>query len=112
MPERVIFDQGRLNKRVTLQQPTRVQSLSGQVSNTWSDIATVWAAVEPLKGKDLWQSQQVQSLVTATITIRYRTDVDDKWRIKFRGRFFNIGQKIDIEEKHEYLQLLCIEAQA
>lgn len=101
---------GMLNKRVILQQPQEQRSLSGQSTDTWADAFEVWAAVEPLQGKDLWQAQSITPLATAKITIRYRTNFDGNWRVKYQGRVFNIiGHPIDPNEEHVFLVLNCIE---
>lgn len=45
---------------------------TGEVSRAWTEVATVWAAIEPLSAREFIQSQATQSQVTARIVIRYR----------------------------------------
>lgn len=59
-----------LLRRVDSQQP------GGQVSHTYEHIATVWARISPLSGRELIAAQQVQAEVTNRINIRWRDDID------------------------------------
>jgi len=43
---------GKLDKRITLQSRSATLDDYGQELNSWSDIATVWANVKPLGGRE------------------------------------------------------------
>ena len=62
---------GSLRHRVTLQQnfPTRSQ---GVKTDVWSDIATVYARVEPLRGSEVTSAEQREALNLHRVTMRYR----------------------------------------
>lgn len=63
---------GSLRHRVTVQQRAAVQDpVTGEMSQDWADVATVWAAIEPLSVRDFIQSQAAQSQVSARIVMRY-----------------------------------------
>lgn len=100
---------GHLRHSVTLQERTTDQDETGAQIETWADVATVWGAVEPLSGRELFTAQQVKAEVTAQITIRYRSGISATMRIVFEGRLYNILAVIDPEERHRELQLLCSE---
>ena len=72
--------------------------------------ATVWASVEPLRGREYFDAAQHQLEVTHRIRMRYR-DLDPKDRlIRFDGRDFRVEAVINHEERGESLELLCVEA--
>lgn len=98
---------GRLNKRVKLQTKTVTQDGYGAALATWADTATVWAAVEPLQGREFWAQQQVQSEVTTRVRIRYRAGVVPAMRVLYGTRVLDILSVIDPKERHEELQLMC-----
>lgn len=105
------LEAGRLDKRVTLQAHGITQDANGTPVEGWSDVATVWAAVEPLSGREFFAAAQVQAEQMQRITIRYRTGVTTAMRVTWAGRVFDITAVIDWRERHEALQLMCRELQ-
>ena len=100
---------GRLDKRVTLQSATSARDGHGQAVETWSDVATVWAAVEPIRGREFFAAQQVSAETTHRVTMRWRSGVSPKWRVVFGGRTFRIESVINVREKNERIELMCVE---
>lgn len=100
---------GRFRHRITLQELVTGQDEAGQPVQEWQDVATVWAAVEPLRGREYWAAAQVQSEVTTRIRIRYRSGIRPDMRVLYGGRVFNVTAVIDPEERHMELQLMCRE---
>lgn len=100
---------GRLNKRVALQSPSGDQdNETGALSVTWTTVASVWAAIEPVSVRDFIAADQRQSLVTARIVIRHRSDVRPDWRVVHKDRIFQIvGILPDADTGLEYLTLAC-----
>lgn len=99
---------GRFRERVTLQQALRVRDPGGATSDTWSDVVTVWASVEPLRGKEFFAADQMQEAVDYRVTIRYRTGVDRKMRVMWRGQALDVVSVIDVHSKRENIELMCI----
>ena len=101
---------GDLRHRVTIQQPVETQNAYGEPVVAWQDVATVWAAVEPLRGREFFDAQQVQARVDHRIRIRYRADVTPKMRVLLGSRAFNIQAVIEPESRRRELHLMCKEA--
>lgn len=102
---------GDLNKRVTLQYKTRVADGMGGFTETWTDAATVSAAIWPTSAKEMVQANSTTMVVSHRIRIRYRRDIKGSWRVKFGNRYFAIvGGPINPEEKNEWLDLMVKEA--
>lgn len=99
---------GQLKDRVTIQNYVRTPDGYGGYTETWQDIATVWANIKPLRGREFFQAQQIQSEVTHKITIRYRNDIDETCRVKYNGQIFDIKSIIDIDNRHRFLELMCV----
>jgi len=55
--------------------------VTGEIKQHWVEIATVWAAIEPLSAREFIRSKALQSEITARITIRYRDGMDASMRI-------------------------------
>ena len=102
---------GDLRRRITLQQrSTTPDSLGGQ-SITWTDLATVWADIQPMTGRELLAAQAVQSEITHTIVCRYRADLfaDPKstasMRAMYGARVFNLGPALDEDMRHRFVSI-------
>lgn len=100
---------GRLRDRITIQQVAETRSGSGAITETWSDVATVWAAVEGLSGREFWAAQQVNAEGSLRITIRYLAGIVPKMRALFGTRVFDIQAATDLDGRRRELQLLVSE---
>lgn len=103
---------GKLRHRVTIQSESTTADGGGGFTLAWTDVTTVWAAVEPLKGAERLRGQQLEAAVTHKITIRHRSDVTTKQRLKFGTRLFNVRAVINPDERDRWLELLCEEGVA
>lgn len=105
------LEAGKLRHRIKLQAPGISQDpLTGEMVKGWTDVASLWASVEPLSARDFIASQANQSQITARIVIRYRAGIDSTMRIVHRGKIYNIqGVLADAESGLEYLTLPCNE---
>jgi len=100
---------GKLRHRITIQQRSSEQDGYGGQIDTWDDVATVWASVEPLTGRALFAAQELNSEVTIKITMRYRAGITYAMRVAYGTRTFDILAPIDPEERHIELHLMCKE---
>jgi len=103
---------GDLRHRITIQENQPVKDAEGIVQDNWVDIATVWAAIKPLSGRELLAAQAVQSETTGTIEIRYRAGITPSQRAVFGSRIFEILAVLNIEERNRELRLLTKEVVA
>lgn len=100
---------GSLNKRITLQYETKVSDSMGGFDSTWTDAATVWAALWPTSAREQVQSMKETMTISHRIRIRYRSVLRPDWRIKYGNNFYNIVSIINPSMKNEYLDILCKE---
>lgn len=100
---------GRMRKRVTIQRLERTDDGYGGIVETWVDVATVWAAVEPLTGRERYEAQQVQSDLSHKVTMRYRPGIMPQMRLVLKDRPLDIVAVINVEERNRWLELLCRE---
>ena len=102
---------GLLRHRIEIQSPIPGQdSYGGYDETTWTYVATVWAAIEPLKGKEYWDAQQVNAESDIRVRIRYRPGISPENRILAGSRVLNIQSVIQPLEGGREIQLLCREA--
>jgi len=106
----VALRSGQLRHRVQIQNLTQARSSDyGDVQDTASPLAWVWASVEPLSGRERWTAQQVAPDVTHRVRMRYRSDVTPAVQLIHNTRTLRVESAINLEERDEQLELLCIE---
>lgn len=103
----------RLNKRVTIIRPPSPDDVDdyGQPLNEWQPVATVWAGIEPLRGREYFSAMSEHAEVTTRIRIRYREGIDRTMRVVYNDTEFEILHIIHPEYNHHELQLMCKERQ-
>lgn len=103
-----------LNRRIRIQGPNATLDAFGIPVPGWTDILTIWGAIEPLTGRELFNAQQVASEVTHRITIRFTALLTDTrlvatYRALYAGRAFNIHAVMNEEEANVTMVLLVSE---
>ena len=85
---------------------------TGQTSGQWLEVATVWAAIEPLSAKEFVAAQATQSKIEARIVIRQRSGLEASMRLVHmlaggvRGSVYNpAGFLADKDSGLEYLTI-------
>jgi SPP1 family predicted phage head-tail adaptor len=81
---------GRLDRRVTIQRQEQTQDAYGQPVETWTDVATVWAEVRDITGKEFVSAQATQNAVQTKITIRHRAGIVPAMRAVHGSDTYNI----------------------
>jgi SPP1 family predicted phage head-tail adaptor len=103
---------GELRHLITLQTPsTATPDGDGGFTNTWTDLATVWASIVPATARDLERlvAGTVQSSATHLVTIRYLAGVTTKTRVVFGSRLLSVTGVQNPEERNISLVLVCQE---
>jgi len=100
---------GRLRHKVTIQRKVSTKNEWNEPVVEWKDVTTVWASVEPIRGREFWASRQVQSEVTHRVRIRCLPGLDPTMRIVFKDREFNIEAIRNIEERNAEMEILVTE---
>jgi len=109
-----VLSAGQLNHRIRIQQPTTVKDSLGAPTQVWADVATVWADIQPLSGREARIADRVAAELTHQITVRHRPDLNDpqavsRMRVLFRGRTFAIHAALNDDEANVSVILLASE---
>lgn len=102
------MDIGDLDRRIKIQQNTpAAPNEFGEREPVWSDFATVWAQLRPLRGKEAMAAGAETQQHTTVFRIRYRRDITPEMCVVYNGRSYDIeniqepqgmrGQYLDIE---------------
>jgi len=102
---------GKLNRKITIQQPATAQDEYGQPTQTWSFLLGTWASIRAATSKEVYAASGFISQVSHTATIRWRPGVSirSSQRILYRDRIFQIQAVSDPDESRAELNLLCLE---
>ena len=78
-------------------------------------MATVWASVEPLNGREFFKAQEIQAETKVRIRVRYGSELSSlsqDWRVTFGGKTYNILSIIPPAEVNQEIILMCGEGLA
>ncbi|KDR34721.1 head-tail adaptor protein [Caballeronia grimmiae] len=98
---------GDLNRRVRIERNGSGTDDLGQPVDGWTEVATVWGNVRMLSGKETAQANADVGSATASIRIRYRTDITNGMRAIVDGVIFNILQPLPNVAARDYTDLAC-----
>lgn len=96
--------------RVTLEAKTQTPDGGGGFSESWSPLATVFAAVKPLEGRETMSGGQIAAAQAIRVRIRHRDDVTPALRLLFKGRIHGIDWVRDPTGKRRWLELGCTQS--
>lgn len=103
---------GRLRHRLTVQTATISQNAFGEPVQTWTTLATVWGAVEPLRGAERQRAMQVSATEEVKIVLRHSATIggikpDD--RILYGSKVYDISAVMNIDERNRELNVMAKE---
>ena len=100
---------GALRHRVSIDRQVNTQSVTtGEMASSWVEVAAnIPAAVTPISGRDFIQAAQLESRITARITIRFRPGMNAAMRIRHDLTIYKIKAILpDPNSGKEWLTLL------
>lgn len=98
--ESSIVSIGDLRHRVTFQTLSRVSDNQGGFTESWSNLAEVWAFIKPVSSKERLFGQRLQYQRSHEVIIRFRNDITQEMRFLFDNRIFQIkGTRASDERK-------------
>jgi SPP1 family predicted phage head-tail adaptor len=103
------MDIGKLRHYVQLESSANAQDDYGEQSKVWSTEESFYASVQPLRGQELLEFQQINAELSHRIIIRHTSNVTPAKRIKFGTRIFDINVVRNIDERNIMQELLCKE---
>jgi len=98
---------GTLDKRVTLLKPI-YNAYQDEIID-WESVTDVWASMSPNYGQEINEAGRTVAVVQVPVVIRYRSDIDARWRLKLGARVFEVNAILNAQERGAQLQLTCKE---
>lgn len=103
------MDIGRTNKRITFCKYEEKENALLQTEQILKEVKTVWASVEPTRGREYQEAQRIRPELTYKITTRFYAVITPDMLIKFKDRYFQIVSAINVRERNEMLEIICVE---
>lgn len=100
---------GPLRHRVTFQSRKTGRDAFGQPVEGWDDLATVWASVEPISGRELISAGQNLAELTHRIRCRFVAALVAADRMVYDTRAFDLRSVINPMEVGANLEILASE---
>lgn len=98
---------GKLDQRIVIQSASEAVGSMGDVSKSWSTLATVWAAVAPATGREALTDDRTAATGQTKFTIRNRSDVTEAMRITWGGDTYNIRSVNRAGGRRMYLEIFA-----
>jgi SPP1 family predicted phage head-tail adaptor len=100
---------GDLDRRVTLLSP--VYNGDSDEIDSYQLAGLAWAAVEPIMGAESTEADREMTALLVNVTLRYRADIDARWRIQDGEHTYEIQGIADVARRRVQLKLNCQEIQ-
>ncbi len=97
---------GRLDRKITLQEPTTTTNDYGETTTTYSDYTTTFANVKQQSSREVFGGGKV-SEVEAVFTIRYLSGVTANWQIVHDGTTYEIMGKPREIGRQKFLEIMA-----
>nr|WP_295470249.1 phage head closure protein [Mesorhizobium sp.] len=99
----MFVDPGAMRTELVLEQATSTPDGAGGFTETWTEIATVFARLQPIVVRERFGADQTLEEVTHRVTIRHRPDVASGMRFVLGDRMLAILTVHDPDETGRYL---------
>ncbi|WP_292893257.1 MULTISPECIES: phage head closure protein [unclassified Nitratireductor] len=105
------IDPGAFRTELSLRRAALVSDDAGGHTENWSEVATVFGFIEPVRAAAPFGAGQSHERVTHRITLRFRSGVTGGMQLARGPRNFSILTAHDPDETGRYLVCLCEEEQ-
>ncbi len=108
----VFFDPGQMTARIALEEPVMTPDGQGGATVSWTEIAAMWAKIEPVSSSLAERAGAEIGTITHRIWLRFREGLVAGQRLRKGARLFAVKLVQDPDETGRYLTCLCEEVAA
>ncbi len=103
---------GGMRARVALQEEQRAPDGGGGYALAWATVATVWAEVAPLRGRETVQATALSGSGLYRLRLRAGIDVTPALRVLWGSRIFNIRHVRNVDARDRLVEIIAEEGVA
>ncbi len=102
---------GDLDRRINLHSRVMQEPVFNgtDFSEKFDPTDETWALIRTVSGKAFFSGSNIDVSVSHEVYIRYDSSVSAETWIEYESRLFDIVAVEDLEERHEFMRLLCTE---
>ena len=107
----LVVPAGSLRHTILIQSPSTSHDSFGQTVLTWTTVVTTRAAIKTVSAKELYQTGQLSSQVTHTITVRWPgilVQVAPGMQVVYGPHTYKIQAIDNVDERNRVLKLMCL----
>jgi len=97
---------GVLNRRLTIRVPS--DQSDGSAEPTFVDGDEVWASIEPLSGRELFDAQTTRTEQVVRIRMRWRSDLTQKHQLRRGTVDYDIEAIMSAGERGRELEIIAV----
>jgi SPP1 family predicted phage head-tail adaptor len=102
------MDVGELRERITIRRQSNTKNeQTGGLTRSWADVASVWAKVRSIDGREAVIGGVLQGIAHFEITVRYRDDIRSADQILWGSRELNIHTAEDRKNTKQWLTVMA-----
>jgi SPP1 family predicted phage head-tail adaptor len=98
---------GLLDRQIDIYGPVRTPNGSGGYNVTMALIKVIWAKIVPVSGTERILASNIAAVGMMRFYTMFTTSINESMTIRYNGREYNIRSIIDLEERHEFLEILA-----
>jgi SPP1 family predicted phage head-tail adaptor len=91
---------GSLRCSITIRRPVHTTGSTGELlKDTWADVVTTFAQVQPLEGREYYSAAKKVGEVLWRFVVRWRDDITADMRVIMQGMTFGIRSITEVDDK-------------
>jgi len=103
------MDIGRMSQRITFLDVVERENELSQLVIELEEKKTVWASLEPTRGREYQEAQRLRPELTYKIYTRYFDFITQDMIIKHNNQYYEIQSMADVKSRHEMLEIYATE---
>lgn len=103
------YNTGQFRHRIAFLEPVTVTDEIGQEETEWKEFKKAWAMIKTVSGREYLAAASVQAERTYRFIIRYTKGINEKMKIEYDGRLFDIKSVLNDDEERKTLTIIATE---
>lgn len=103
-----VINPGELNTSIVLEERRIEKDASGFPRPVVGRQISVWCRWINAHGRELWQADAAGVNAPATVLIRFQAELDETWRVIYRGKTWEIRSIDNLRERDEWMELKVV----
>lgn len=86
-----MINAGKMDRQIIIEEKSVTRDDFGAETVIWQDVATVWAEVLPISGREVFNAGKIFAEATTLFRIRWRSGLTEDMRISYGGQYYGVS---------------------